>query len=98
MVTPRGGGRKTAKGSQEDEPRAIKMAKGLEEEHKKKKEETAPSMKPEEDRTWKTTRVRTKSLHQLRISQKQQILLRLLLFRHQKEMYRQNRVRNSFRR
>lgn len=48
MMTPRGGGRKAAKGSLEDEPRAIKMAKGLEEEHKKKKEETAPSMKPEE--------------------------------------------------
>jgi hypothetical protein len=48
MMTPRGGGRKAAKGSLEDEPRAIKMAKGLEEEHKQKKEETAPSMKPEE--------------------------------------------------
>ena len=34
MVTPRGGGRKAAKGSLEDEPRAIKMAKGLEEENK----------------------------------------------------------------
>ncbi len=48
MVTPRGGGREAAKGSLEDEPRAMKMAKGLEEENKKKKEETAPSMKPEE--------------------------------------------------
>ena len=47
-MTPRGGGRKAAKGSMEDEPRAIKMAKGLEEEHKQKKEEIAPSMKPEE--------------------------------------------------
>ena len=36
MMTPRGGGRKAAKGSLEDEPRAIKMAKGLEEEHKQK--------------------------------------------------------------
>ena len=37
MMTPRGEGRKAAKDSLEDEPRAIKMAKGLEEEHKQKR-------------------------------------------------------------
>ena len=34
MVTPRGGGSEAARGLLEDEPRAIKMAKGLEEENK----------------------------------------------------------------
>jgi hypothetical protein len=43
MMTPRGVGREAAKGPLEDEPGAMKMAKGLEEENKKKKEETAPS-------------------------------------------------------
>jgi NAD-dependent SIR2 family protein deacetylase len=34
MVTPRGGGSEAARGLLEDEPRAIKMAKGLEDENK----------------------------------------------------------------
>jgi hypothetical protein len=34
MVTPRRGGSEAARGLLEDEPRAIKMAKGLEEENK----------------------------------------------------------------
>ena len=34
MVTPRGEGREAARGLLQDEPRAIKMAKGLEEENK----------------------------------------------------------------
>ena len=34
MVTPRGEGREGARGLLQDEPRAIKMAKGLEEENK----------------------------------------------------------------
>jgi hypothetical protein len=34
MVTPRGGGSEAARGLLQDEPRAIKMAKRLEEENK----------------------------------------------------------------